>query len=162
MVLSVEAILIGVLIGYVFACPQCRRSRFWLRFAGLVTAVVLPGLVAILAPVGEQAAGPLFWLGLLWGGSADRGVEVCALPRMGSDPGPDDEDGEGPGPGGSRPTPPAPVGGIPLPDAEPSLTRVRDHRSPRRAPRRRRPTRQRERLPSRLWPLRLWPSWRPN
>jgi hypothetical protein len=58
------------------------------------------------------------------------------------------------------PTPPAPIGGIPLPDAEPSSTRVRDHRPPRPGLRPGRPVREREHLPLRLWPLRLSPSWR--
>jgi hypothetical protein len=121
-----------------------------------------PGLVAILAPLNEQARGMLFWLGLVWG------ILLIAVSRLvlfhggGWDPGPGDEDGEGPCPGDGRPTPPAPIGGVPLPDAEPSSTRVRDHRPTRRASRPRRPIRERERLRSRLWPLRLWPSWRPS
>lgn len=158
--LSFEAILIGVLIGVVFACPLCRRSRFWLRFAGVVIAIVFPALVAILAPLGEQPKGMLFWLGLVWGILLIARSRFVLFHGWGFDPGPGDDDGEGPGPGEGRPTPPTPIGGIPLPDAEPSLTRVRDHRPPRRAPRPRRPTRPRERLLSGLWPLRLWPSWR--
>jgi len=67
LVLSFEAILSGALIRFVFACPLCRRSRFWLRFVGVLIAIVLPGLVAIVAPLGEQARGMLFWLGLVWG-----------------------------------------------------------------------------------------------
>jgi hypothetical protein len=162
LVLSVEAFLIGGLIGVVLGCPLCRRSRFWLRFAGVVIAIVLPALVAILAPLGEQPAGMLFWLGIVWGILPIAGSRFVLFHGWGFDPGPGDDDGEGPGPGDGRPTPPAPIGGIPLPDAEPSLTRVRDHRPPEHAPRPRRPTRPRERLPSRLWPLRLWPSWRPS
>jgi hypothetical protein len=165
LVLSAEAILIGALIGVVLGCPLCRRSRFWLRFAGVVIAIVLPALlslVAILATLGEQTAGMLFWLGLAWGILLLAPSRFVLFHGRGLGSGPDDEDGEGPGPGDGSPTPPGPIGGIPLPDAEPSLTRVRDHRPTRRAPRPRRPTRQRERVPSRLWPSRLWPSWRPS
>lgn len=160
-VLSVEAIPIGALISAAFDRSLCRRSSFWLRFAGLVIAIVLPELVAVVAPVGQHAAVTLFWSGLGWA------ILLLALSRFvlfhgwGFDPGPADEDGEGPGPGDGRPLAPAPIGGIPLPDAEPSSTRVRDHRPPRRAPRPHRPVRQREHLPSRLWPLRLWLWGRP-
>jgi hypothetical protein len=70
LVLSVEAILIAALLGVVVGCALCRRSRFWLRFAGVAIAIVLPGLlafVAMLARLGEQTAGMLFWLGIVWG-----------------------------------------------------------------------------------------------
>jgi hypothetical protein len=160
LVLSFEAVLIGVLIGVVFACRLCRRSRFWLRFAGVVITIVLPALVAILAPLGEQPKGMLFWLGLVWGMLLAALSWFVLFDGPGFDPGSADGDVEGPSPGDDRPTPPSPIGGIPLPDAEPSLTRVRDHRPPRRAPRPRQPVRQREHLVSRLWPFRLWPSWR--
>ena len=159
-VLFVEAIPFTVLYG-VSGCPLCRRSRFWLRFAGVVVAMLLPDLVAILAPVGEQTGGILLLVGFGWGVVlALSSISVLFYGR-GFDAGGGDDDGEGPGPGDGRPTPPAPIGGIPLPDAGPASTRVRDHRPPRRAPRPRRPTRQRERLPSGLWPLRPWSSWRP-
>jgi hypothetical protein len=159
-VLSVEAVPFGVLIGAVLACPLCRRSRFWVRFAGVGIAILLPDLVAILAPLREQAAGMLLVLGFGWGILLIAPSRYVLFHGEGRDLGPGNEDDEGPGPGDDRPTPPAPIGGVPLPDAEPSLTRVRDHRPPQRAPRPRRPVRERERLPSRLWPLRLWASWR--
>ena len=162
LVLSFEAILSGALSCVVFACPLSRRSRFWLRFAGVLIAIVLPGLVAILAPLGEQARGMLFWLGLVWGTLLIASSTYVLFHGRGFDPGPGDEDGEGPGPGDGRPTPPAPIDGVPLSDAEPSSTRVRDHRPTRRASGPRRPIRERYRLRSRLWPLRLWPSWRPS
>lgn len=162
LVLSAEAILIGALIGVVFGCPLCRRSGFWLRFAGVVMAIVLPALlslVAIVATLGEQTAGMLFWLGLVWGMLLIATSRSVLFHGRGLDPGRDDDNGEGAGPGDGRPTPPSPIGGIPRLDAEPSSTRVRDHRPPRRATRPRQPVRQRERLVARLWPFRLWPSW---
>ena len=169
MVLSIEAIPLGILISLVFPgwqpdaalrSPLRRRSRFWLRFAAVVIAMLLPDLVAILAPLGEQAAGAMLWSGFLWGLLLLVASRFVLFHRSGPDLGPGGEDGDGPDPGDDRPTPPAPIGGIPLPDAEPSSTRVRDHRPPRPARRSRRPLRERERFPSRLWPLRLRPSWR--
>ena len=165
MVLLVEVIPIGVLV-YVepdaaLRVRRRRRSRFWQRSAGVVLAMLLPALVAVLAPLGEQTAGPLLLFGLPWGILVAALSRFVLFERPGSDPGSADGDDQGPGPGDGRPTPPAPIGGIPLPDAEPSSTRVRDHRPPRRGPRPRRPVRQRERLVSRLWPFRLLSSWRP-
>jgi hypothetical protein len=152
MVSLVEAIPIGVLIASVHACPLSRRPRFWLRFAGVLFAFLLPDLVIIFAQLGEEAAGRLLVLGFIWGIVLIGPARFVLFHGWDSGAGPGEDDGEGPGPGEGRPTPPAPIGGIPLPDAEPSLRRVRDHRPPRRAPRPRRPARERERLPSRLWP----------
>jgi hypothetical protein len=153
LVLSLEAILAGVLIGGVFACSLRRRPRFWLRLVGLVIAIVLPGLVALVAPLGEQGRGMVFWLGLVWGCLLLAGSRLVLFYGWGSDPGEDERGGDGPGPGdGRRPTPPAPIGGVPLLDAEASSTRLRDHRPTQRARRPRRPVRERERSPSRVWP----------
>ncbi len=161
MVSVVEAVPIGVLIGVVFACRLRRRFRFWLRFAGVVIATVLPVLAmfaaALLAHIGEQTAGPMLVSGLPWG------IVLVPLSRFvlfhgpSFDPQSTDEDDQGPGPGNGRPTPPAPTGGILLLDAGPSSTRVRDHRLPQQGLQPRRPVRERERLPLRMWPLRLWP-----
>jgi hypothetical protein len=157
MVLFVEAIPFMVLYGSL-ACPLCRRSRFWPRFTGVVIAMLLPVVAAFLAPVGEQTALILLLTGFGWGILLALSSSFVLFHGRGFDAGGGDDDGEGPGPGDGRPTPHSPIGGIPLPDAGPSSTRIRDHRPPRRTPRPRRPNRQRERLPSRLWPLRLWPS----
>jgi hypothetical protein len=154
MVLFVEAIPFMVLYG-VLGCPLCRRSRFWLRVAGVVIAMLLPVLVAILAPVREQTALILLLVGFGWGILLALSSSSVLFHGRGFDAGGGDDDGGGPGPGDGRPTPPAPIGGIALPDKGPSSKRVRDHRPLGRALRPRRPTRQRERLPSRLWPLRL-------
>jgi hypothetical protein len=157
-VLLIEAGPICHLIGVVFPHPPValgrpplrRRSRFWLRFAGVFIALFFPLLVGVVARLGEQFVLLLLLSGLPWG------ILVALLSRFvlfdgpGFDPGSAGGDDEGPGPGGGRPTPPAPIGGIPLPDAEPSPMRLRDHRPPWRGARRRRPVRQRERLMSRL------------
>lgn len=169
MVLLVEAmpmaILGGVLGPAVAGPPRRRRSRFRLRFAGVVIAIWLPIWVAVLgalvASIPEQIAGPLLIAGMLWGVliAAISGVVLFGGPE--SDPGSADGDDDGPGPGNDWPTPPAPVGGIPLLDAESSSTRLRDHPPPRRGQRPRRPVRQRERVMLWLRAFRPWSSWRP-
>jgi hypothetical protein len=62
----------------------------------------------------------------------------------------DGEDGPGHGGGGEDPRPPdAPVGGVPLPDADPWPNRRRDHTGERRgAPARRAPAHAPERAPA--------------
>ena len=88
--------------------------------------MLLPGLVAIVAPVGEQVAATLVWVGLGWGLLLfalswfllfdGRGFELGSADNDGGDPGPEDNP--------AWPTPPGPIGGIPLPDAELSATRA--------------------------------------
>jgi hypothetical protein len=146
-VLLVETIPIGVVVGAAFDRSLCRRSRFWLRFAGVVIAIVLPELAAVVAPVDEQTVVTLILVGLGWGILLLVPSRFVLFHGWGFDPGSADDDGDGPGPEDERPTPPSPLGGIPLPDAEPSSARVRDHRPPRRAARPRRPARERERPP---------------
>jgi hypothetical protein len=158
--LSVETIPIGVMVGAAFDRSLRRRPGFWLRFAGIVIAIVLPELVAVVAPLGEQTSVTLIVLGLGWGILLLVPSCFVLFDGWGFDPGSTDHDDEGPGPDDGRPTPPGPIGGIPLPDAEPSSARIRDHRPPRRAARPRRPDRERERSPLCLWPLRLWPGER--
>lgn len=154
MVLTIEAIPIGALISVLSGCPMRRRSRFWGRIAGVGFGMVLPVLVAALAPLGEETSGTLLLSGLPWG------ILTLALSRFvlfegsESDPGSADDGDDGPGPGNDRPMPPGPMGGLPLPDAEPSSRRLRDHRAPGWESRPRRPARQRERLASRRGRLR--------
>jgi len=137
-VLSVEAIPIGALISSAFDSSLLRRSGFWLRVAAVAIAMLPPALTTIVAPVGEDAALMLILAGLGWG------LLLVALSRFvlfygpGFGPGPAGDDGDGPGPEDDRPTPPTPVGGIPLLDARPSAIRRRDdhHRRPSIRPRR--------------------------
>ena len=121
-VLLIEAGPISALLGVVF--PRCqldplpggpprrRRSRFWLRFAGVFIALFFPLLVGLVARPGEQFAALVLMSGLPWG------ILVVALSRFvlfdgpGFDPGSADGDDDGPGPGGGWPTPPAPIGGF--------------------------------------------------
>jgi hypothetical protein len=140
-VLSVEAIPIGVLVGAASDRSLRRRPRFWLRFAAIITAIVLPDLVAVVAPVDEETIVMLILAGLGWGILLLVPSWSVLFQGWGFDPGSADDDGEGPGPEDGRPPPPSPIGGIPLPDAEQSSARVRDHRPPRREARPRRPAR---------------------
>jgi hypothetical protein len=140
--LFVEAIPIGALVSAVFDRDLRRRSRFWLRFAGIVIAIVLPGLVALAVPVREQTVAMLIGLG--WGILLLVPSWFVLFQGWGLDPGSAD-DGDGPGPEDARPTPPSPIGGIPLPDAEPSSARVRDHRPTTWPVPPRRPVRERDR-----------------
>jgi len=77
-VLPVQAIPIGVLVGAAFDRSLHRRSRFWLRFAGIVIGVVLPELAAVSAPVGEQTVGVLIWAGLAWGFCFSCRLGLCS------------------------------------------------------------------------------------
>jgi hypothetical protein len=153
-VLSLEAIPIGALVSATFDRSLRRRSRFRLRLAGVVIAMLLPALVTIAAPLSDQAATTLFLLGLGWGLLLFALSSFFLFQGRDFESGPADDDdgggGDGPGPEDDRPTPPAPIGGIPLPDAQQSATRLRDHPLPRPAVRPRRPVRDRERrVPSR-------------
>jgi hypothetical protein len=72
------------------------------------------------------------------------------IPPRRQDPGSDGGWGRGPDLP-PKPAPDAPRGGIPLPDAEPALIRLRDHRtlSDQRPTRERRPAREPDRTPVR-------------
>ncbi len=161
-VLELETIPVGILICVARIDSLRRRSRFWMRFAGLVICVTLPDLVGIIGSQvglggGEKAAGVVLWGGFLWG------LPVVALARLllfqgpGPTPGPSDDGSDGPGPRDDRPSPPRPIGGVPLPDAEQSSIRDRGPHPRRRAPNRSRPAREPKRTPPRVWPLFPWP-----
>ncbi|SRR5579884_3028025 len=149
-VLSLAAIPVGVLVSTVRDPTMHRRPRFVPRLAGLVGCMVLPWVVTLIAPVGDQAVVTLLLLGLAW-----ALLLVVLAPRLlfggpGSDHGPSDGGGPGPRPGDDRPPPRPPGGGIPLPDAEQSAARVRGPHKPGRAVRFRRGAREHERRPSRV------------
>jgi len=151
--LSLAAIPLGVLVSALRDRSLRRRSRFWLRFAAVVICIVTPWTVALVGAVGEPGFVVLSWIGLAWGVLL---VGLAPPPLLlfrgsGPDPGPSDDDG--PGPEDDRQPPHRPIGGIPLPDAEPPTTRVRGPHRPRPAANPRRSARERER-PLRLWQLR--------
>lgn len=164
MVVSIESIPVGVLISLVFqGHPEVghvrpvRRPRFWVRFAAVLIVMLLPDLVGLVLPLSEQAIWPIVLLGFAWGLLLLVPSGFVLFHRSGADPEPGEEDDEGPGPGDGRPSPSGPTGGVPLPDAEPSSTRIRGHRRQLRPPRPRRPVRERERRRTRLWRLAIWP-----
>jgi hypothetical protein len=111
----------------------------------LATAAVPPGLP-------ERVEGTLLLVSAIWFFSAILLAPAVIFRDSGSSSGSDGE-GEGGGGGGPPPLPlpPAPPrGGIPLPDAEQSATRLRDHDRPaRRRLARRRPAREPDRTPAR-------------
>jgi hypothetical protein len=156
-VLSLVAIPAGVLISTICDPTMHRRSRFWLRFAGLVACIVLPWTVALAETAGEQGTVTLLLMGFAW-----ALLLVALAPRLlfrgpDSDPGSSDDSGGGSGPADDRRPPDRPIGGIPLPDAEPPRSRVRGAHTPRRPVHRRRADRGRERRPTRLWTI-----WHPG
>jgi len=157
-VVCFESLPFAVLGSVAWGRRSCRRSRFWLRLIGVAFVMLLPGLTAVLLQSDEQTAGALLWLGFVWGLAIAGAAAFLLFHREGPDPGPEDDEGEGPDSDDGRPTPPSPIGGIPLPDAEQSSTRLRDHRPLPRVPRPRRPARRRERVPSRLWRSQLRPN----
>ena len=125
-------VLFAVEVSFVTVCVvagfssgrRARKSRMLARCLW-VPAVVL--LVVLVAPA--QVALGLAWVTLI---VAMVVVSAMSCVRLGPSDGPSDEDGGG-GSGPDRPPgfPEPPRGGVPLPDADPSRVRVRDHTSPR-------------------------------
>lgn len=91
--------------------------------------------LAVLGPtLGDSTARGLFMLALIWLFCSLLLTPAILFPDSGSPPGPDGAGGGGGGGGGDppepSPQPSAPRGGLPLPDADQSRQRVRDHRRP--------------------------------
>jgi hypothetical protein len=153
LVMSVLLVICSAALSSVLGSFQRRRSHFWVRSLLLqFLPAVLPGLLALSEKVGIVGAGTLRAAG-------PRVAVACALSLLavpallykssgsrpddsggGSDPGPDPP----PGP----PNPPRPR--IPLPDADQSAARLRDHSGGGRRWRKpRRPTREPDQTPTR-------------
>ena len=149
--LCVAVIPVSILVGVLRDRSLHRRSRFNLRLAGFLICMVVPWTVALVAPVGDGMAVMLLLIGLAWA------LVLLALGPLllfgGADPGPgaSDDGGPGRGPEGDPdpPSPHRPIDGIPLPDAEPSATRVRGPHPPSRPTPARRPAHQPARRPVR-------------
>lgn len=154
--LAVFALLFGAFVVFAGARGE-RKPHFWLRVASLP---LVPALIAAILIAARElrmlpdtvAASLLLTVVFL---TVPGLMLVPALlyrqPGSSADPS-DDEGGGGRGPG-FPPAPPAPPtsprGGVPLPDAEPARTRLREHgriAGPRRP---RRPAREPERAPVR-------------
>jgi hypothetical protein len=137
--LEVSFVTVCVVAGFAPGRRPNSRSRV------LVRCLSAPGLVLLIVLVApEQLAVPLGWMTLI---IAMFVIPALSCRRLDAPPDSSDEDGGG---GGSGPDPPSgspesPRGGIPLPDADPSRVRVRDHS----APKTRRLKRWREREPGR-------------
>jgi hypothetical protein len=151
-VLSLAAIPIGALISALRDPSFRRRSRFWLRFGGLIACMVLPWLVSLVGGLDEQVEFILVCLGLAWALLLVALAPLLLFQGPSSDPGSSDDSGDGPGPEDDRRPPNRPVGGIPLPDADQPGSRVRGPHRPRHPARARRPARERDRPPARLKP----------
>jgi hypothetical protein len=134
-----------------------RRSRFWLRFAAVVVGMSLPWIVALSGSAGEQLAVTLMFLGIAWAMLLVALTPMLLFAGRRPDSGPSEDDGGGPGPGpgpdDDRRSPEGPIGGLPLPDAEPGRWRVRGPHTPGRPREPRRPGRDRDPRPARV-PLR--------
>jgi hypothetical protein len=127
-----------------------RREHFWLRLlAAPVVPAVACAIASLIVPIWKmQAVVMAFWVLAI--------PALMLLPTLlyrpsGPPPGPGGDEGGGRGPEPPRPAPTRPRGGIPLPDAEQSRARMRDHLRPRltdRGPRR--PAREPAPTPHRL------------
>ena len=137
-----------------------RQPSFAIRVSLFVLLVVLLSpsaalfVLLIASPsFGEAAGNALGWVAVVMGIAAVMLARRLFSRHWRLPPGPSDSD-DGGGGGGSGPREPdappdAPRGGIPLPDAEQSRERVRDHDRPgRRRLRPRRPAREPDRLPT--------------
>jgi F0F1-type ATP synthase membrane subunit c/vacuolar-type H+-ATPase subunit K len=156
LVLAVESIPLGILVGALLDSSLRRRARFALRLAMFAMIQTAPAVVLIVGlafrVLGEQAVGELLAVCVLSVFVSPVLMPVLLFPwpdRRGSS-GENDDEGHGPGPGGDGPLAPRPTGGVPLPDAEPSPVRARGPLplAPFRWPRR--PAREPDRTPSRL------------
>jgi hypothetical protein len=140
-VLSLEAIPIGILLSATWDRSLRRRPRFWVRFGALAACAAFPELTLIAdypaGLIGEHASVAVLWGGLAWGLAAVALAPKLLFNGPSRNPGAIDDEGDGPDPG--QDPPPPPIGVAPLPDAEQVPVRTRGPHRPRRAPNRRRP-----------------------
>ncbi len=130
---GVELTFVGFGLLSAAALGMEKRSRFGARVAlaclvMLWVVLLAAGTVAV-GVLRENMLGPLW---LLLAVTALGLGPACCYRRAASAPGSSDTGwgpGSGPGPPPSRPD--RPLGGIPLPDADQSSERVRDHHRPR-------------------------------
>jgi hypothetical protein len=165
LVLAVESIPLGILVSALLDSSLRRRARFVLRLAMFTVIQTAPAVVLIagaaLRVLGEQAVGELLAVCVL-----SVFVSPALMPILlflGPDPrgpsGENDDEGHGPGPGRDGPLAPQPIGGLPLPDADPSPVRARGALPLSRFRWPRRPTREPDRRPSRLLSSALLRCW---
>jgi hypothetical protein len=144
----------GALIAATDRVAVQRRSHFGLRLAILALAPFTLTLVLMAAVkqglLSTEVARMLEAFLPLIGGPALMFVPAFLFRGLGPSSGPSDGDGGGGGGPDPPPEPPTtPRGGIPLPDAQQSRVRVRDHNRPAfRDLRSRRPSREPVRVPA--------------
>jgi predicted membrane channel-forming protein YqfA (hemolysin III family) len=149
-VLIVETMPLGALISAARDRSLRHRPGFRTRFFAVAGVIVLPSAAALFRAVGDWTVIVLL-ASVVWGFF----VFVMARPVLfelgGTDPGPSDDGGGGSDPADNPRPSPWPLGGAPLPDAEPSSIRRRDHHRPDRGSRLRprRPVREPDRRPTR-------------
>ncbi len=167
LVVAVESIPLGILVSALLDSSLRRRERFGLRLATFMVIQTAPAVAfiagAALRVRSEEAAGELLTVCVFWVFLSPALMPILLF-RWPDWRGPsgenDDEDhGPGPGPGRDGPLLPGPVGGLPLPDAEPSPVRARGPLPPRRFRRPRRPAREPDRRPARLLSSALLRRW---
>ena len=117
----------------------------------LLFGPMLTVIVGVLVGLPDSIGRGLLLFSMIWVMSALVLTPAILFPPSRHSPGPSDGDGGGDDPPDPPDPPPtAPRGGLPLPDAEQSHERVRDHDRPgRRRVRSRRPARDPERRPAR-------------
>ena len=152
--LAAFAVLFGALV-LAAGSRRERRSHFWIRVASLplVPALVIAGFVGVgeIGLLPDRVVRTTLMLLVFFIIPSVVFVPALLYHRPGSSPpdAPDDDGGGGPGPEPPPARPTAPRGGVPLPDAEPSRRRVRDHnRVVFGGPRLRRPAREPQRPPT--------------
>lgn len=153
--LAAFALLFGAFV--VFAgSPRDRKPHFWLRVAALpaVPLLIAAILLAVreLRMVPDRVAGTMLLTLAFFTIPGLILVPALLYRRPGSSPdSSDDEGGGGSGPGPGPPPPAPPRGGVPLPDAQQSRLRLRDHgRRVLGVRRARRPAREPARAPGRI------------
>lgn len=152
--LLVALIPVGALTSAALDSSLRHRSNFRIRFAAFLLAAVLPELAVLVGGaaglVGPEPVMPLL-IGLFWG----LGILVLAPvllfygPAPGRGPSDGGSGGQGPAADPPSPTPP-PIGGLPLPDAEQSVMRLRGPGRLRRGAAPRRGAPEPERSPARV------------
>ena len=165
LVLAVESIPLGILVSALLDSSLRRRARFALRLAMFTVIQTAPPVVLIagaaLRVLGEQAMDELVFVCVfsVFVSPVVMPILLFHGPDLSGPFGENDDEDHGPGPGRDGPLAPRPIGGLPLPDADPSPVRARGPLPLGRSRWPRRPTREPDRRPSRILPSALLRPW---
>ncbi len=155
LVLVVESIPLAILVSASLDSSLRRRPRFALRLGMFTMIQTAPavGLIAgaALRVLSEQAVGELLTVCVLSVFVSPVLMLILLFhgPDRSGPSGENDDEDHRPGPGEDGPLAPGPIGGLPLPDADPSPIRARGPLPPRRLRSPRRATREPDRRPTR-------------